>query len=445
MSAPLVSFVVPLFNHVEQTREMLASLVASLPLDLHYEVIFADDGSTDDTRSWLSHLDDSRIHYVLNERNLGYAKTNNLAVRRANGRYLGLLNNDLVFRPGWFEPMLATLDAPERKAGIVGNLQYRVVDNALDHAGVVLTPRGQFDHIRTEPFLTSSALEVYVATGACMLMRRVDFDDVGGFDEVFVNGCEDIDLCLKVRASGKNIFVAPSSKILHHVSLSRSRVSLQNERNSQYLYSKWRKEIKLQLTKCWVDLLAQSESNYSSYVDGGLTTAFKSKPHIAAMTISEAALLREEARWAKELGNPVGHNNWLKNVTVSGLIPVPKVQSFLALNEVEVCIEYLKTACNFYVCGRLLTDFDPKSIEMTLSVNNCQAKTFRLEQGNVVNVGLINPLVSPTGRNTFKFNVYFINEDGQHVGAADNTMLITHFVVNDELVRDFSISTVTLI
>ncbi|WP_408597090.1 glycosyltransferase family 2 protein [Limnohabitans sp.] len=444
MSDPLVSFVVPLFNHVEQTREMLASLVASLPLDLHYEVIFADDGSTDETRNWLSGLTDARIQFILNERNFGYAKTNNLGVRCAKGRYLGLLNNDLVFQPGWFEPMWTALEDPKLNAGIVGNLQYRAVEKVLDHAGVALMPSGKFEHLQEPLDVHAKATPVYAVTGACMLMRRADFDAAGGFDEVFVNGCEDIDLCLKVRANGKQIYVAPDSKILHHVSLSRSRVSLQNERNSQYLYHKWRKDIKLQLTRCWIDLLGQPETEYAGYVDGDLTSSFKSKPHIAAMTMSEAALLREEARWAKELGTPTVKDIWPENVKASGLVPVPKAGSFLALSEVVVGIDFLKTACNFYVCGRLLTDFDAQSIEMTLSVNNHQAKTFRLEQGNVVNVGLINPLVSPSGRNTFKFNVYFINADGKRVGAADNTMLITHFVVNDQMIRDFSISAVAL-
>jgi hypothetical protein len=116
---------------------------------------------------------------------------------------------------------------------------------------------------------------------------------------------------------------------------------------------------------------------------------------------------------------------------------VPQIGSYLASNEIEVSIEQLKTACNFYVCGRLLEDFDPKQIAMTLSVNNSQEKALQLDKGHVVNVGVINPLVSPTGRNTFKFSVYFINEDGERVRPAANTMLISHFVVDDQVVRNF--------
>ena len=414
---------------------MLSSLVVSLPEGLNYELIFADDASTDETRDWLAGLSDSRIQVVLNERNFGYAKTNNVAVARAAGHYLALLNNDLLFEAGWFEPMLAALEAPELNAGIVGNLQYRVIDKVLDHAGVVLMPRGQFDHIRTEPAEKTNALEVYVATGACMLMRRADFDAVGGFDEVFVNGCEDIDLCLKVRAMGKSICVAPSSKILHHVSLSRSRVSLQNEKNSQYLYSKWRKEIKLQLTKCWIHLLAQADDDYESYIDGELTQSFKSQPHIAAMTIAEAALQREEARWAMQLSSSKVSSYWSVNLKASGLAAVPQMSSYLASSEVDVSIAHLKTACNFYVCGRLLEDFNPERIALKLEVNNSQEKLLRLKKGHVVNVGLINPLVTSTGLNRFKINVFHTDETGQLLSPAENTMLVTHFVVNDQVVK----------
>lgn len=414
---------------------MLNSLVVSLPEGLNYEIIFADDASTDETREWLYSLKDARVQCILNERNLGYAKTNNAAVARATGHYLALLNNDLFFEPGWFEPMMAALEAPELNAGIVGNFQYRVDDKVLDHAGVVLTPRGQFDHVRTEPAEKTNALEVYVVTGACMLMRHADFDAVGGFDEFFVNGCEDIDLCLKVRAIGKSICVAPSSKILHHVSLSRSRVSLQNEKNSQYLYSKWRKEIKLQLTKCWIHLLAQADDDYASYIDGQLTQSFKSQPHIAAMTIAEAALQREEARWAKELFSSAVSSNWSVNLNATGLAAVPQMSSYLASSEVEVFIAHLKTACNFYVCGRLLEDFDPERIAMKLEVNDSQEKVLRLEKGHLVNVGVINPLVTSTGLNRFKINVFHTDETGQRLSPAENTMLITHFVVDDQVVK----------
>jgi GT2 family glycosyltransferase len=414
---------------------MLRSLEASLPHELTYEVIFADDGSTDGTRNWLAGLDDARVQFILNDRNYGYAITNNLAIKQAKGRYLGLLNNDLLFEPGWFEPMLAALNTTSLNAGVVGNVQHRVADKSLDHAGVALMPSGKFEHIADTLNTHTLLTPVYAVTGACMLMHRSDFEAVGGFDEVFVNGCEDIDLCLKVRQAGKQIYVAPDSQIFHHVSLSRSRVSLQNEKNSQYLYSKWRKEIKLELTKCWVDLLGQPEGGFTSYIDGTLTSSFKSKPHIAAMSIAEAALLREEARWSRDLGTVAPSADWLSHISVSGVKEVPQLKTYLAEAEVVVSIDHIKTARNFYVCARLLDDFDPASIAIDLTINGAQKKTFRLHDGHVVNVGVIDPLIFPNSKNELKAEVYFVDANWLAVKPAPHVMLISHFVIDDEVVK----------
>ena len=435
MTDPLISFVVPLFNHVEHSRKMLATLLNSLPSDLRFEILFADDESTDATRKWLLSLDDPRIRYILNERNLGYAKTNNLAAKLAKGRYLGLLNNDLLFEPGWLKPMLDVIDDPLLNAGIVGNLQYRVADKVLDHAGVMLMPRGKFDHIREVPTSYSQPIPVYVSTGACMVMLRSDFEEIGGFDEAFINGCEDIDLCLNIRYLGKQIYVAPNSQILHHVSLSRSHTSLQNEKNSQYLYAKWRKEIKLKLTKIWIDLLDSPNADYQNFFDGTLTPSFRSKRHSAAIAIAEAALLREEARWHRELSNPTSLDNWFNNVSVDGITEVKQFKKYLADSQINIYIDKIKTAQNFYVCARLLDDFDIEAIEIELTVNDAQKKVFRLSDDRMINVGIINPIIFPGQKNHFKAEIYFIHANGTRAKPAPNTILISHFVIDDQVVK----------
>ena len=435
MSALSVSFVVPLYNHVEQSKAMLSSLLSSLPYDLRYEVVFADDRSTDGTRNWLASLDDSRFKFILNERNYGYAITNNLAVKQAKGCYLCLLNNDLLFEPGWFEPLLDALESPSLNAGLVGNVQHRVADKALDHAGLALMPNGKFEHIRVLPKVQAFATPVYAVTGACVLMHRSDFEALGGFDEVFVNGCEDIDLCLKFRKVGKQIYVVPNSQILHHVSLSRSRMSLQNEKNSQYLYGKWRKEIKLQLIKGWVELFAQPHSSYASFLDGTLTSSFTLNPHIAAMAVAEAALKREEARWGRELGASEPSLEWLNHLNVNGIKEVPQLKSYLAEAEVVVSIDHIQTARNFYLCARLLQDFDPASIAIVLSINDSQKKNFRFLDSHIVNVGVIDPLIIPNSKNHLKAEIYFIDGDGLAIKPAQHVMLISHFVIDDQMVK----------
>lgn len=293
---PSVSFVVPLFNHLAETREMLTSLQASLPDGLDYEIIFADDASTDGTAAWLKSLRNPRIKVLVSETNQGYAANNNAGVRLARGEILGLLNNDLLFEPGWLEPMLAVLLSPELKAGLVGNVQYRVADGAVDHAGVRMNRDGELEHIRTLPATGTAYTSAFAVTGACVLLRKADFEVVGGFDTAYRNGAEDIDLCFKLRRLGHEIVVANQSRIRHHVSLSRGTASLNDIRNSRVLYTAWRKEIKHELSTVWHDLLAQGPAAYADTLEGSQDPGFAPTP-LTAWRVAEAILQRQAARW----------------------------------------------------------------------------------------------------------------------------------------------------
>jgi GT2 family glycosyltransferase len=298
-----VSFIVPLFNHLAHTQAMLASLMASLPAGLAYEVVLVDDFSTDGTRDWLATLNDPRIKTLRNPRNLGYARANNRAAAVATGQLLALVNNDLLLEPGWLEPMMHILRSPKLNAGLVGNVQYRVADGQLDHAGVQLNPNAQLGHVQTLPSGAAPHAQVLAVTGACVLLRKADFDAHGGFDEQFVNGGEDIDLCFKLRAAGKHIYVAHTSRIRHHVSLSREPHSLQNDRNSRHLFARWRQVIKQELTGLWATLLQGEPQAYALWLAGQPALADAARAPNAPAVIAQAMLQREEQRWARDLGD----------------------------------------------------------------------------------------------------------------------------------------------
>lgn len=197
----MISFVIPLCNHLGSTKVMFDSLIKSLPLSLNYEVRFVDDASSDLTPVWVASLNDHRVKYLTNNDNLGYAASNNAGVDMAQGEFLVLLNNDLVLTHNWIDPMLSILQKSQLNAGLVGNVQYRIEDGKLDHAGFLITPFGQFDHLRIIPELPF--VNCLAVTGACILLRKSDFVSLGGFDEGFINGCEDIDLCFRMKASKK--------------------------------------------------------------------------------------------------------------------------------------------------------------------------------------------------------------------------------------------------
>jgi GT2 family glycosyltransferase len=350
MKPSFISCVVPLFNHVEQTHAMLESLLLSLPRELDYEVILVDDASTDGTREWLQTLKDPRIQTVLNHSNLGYARTNNVGVRLARGELIVLLNNDLLFEPGWLEPMLEILLSPCLNAGLVGNVQYRVADGRLDHAGVRLNAVGQLEHIKDLPGENVSYTKVLAVTGACMLLRKADLVAQGGFDEQYLNGCEDIDLCFKIRATHKAIYVAIGSRIRHHVGLSRESSALSNEHNSRNLFGNWRRTIKQELISLWATLLKSGPAAYANYLQGHLDPDFMGTPRTAAGVIAEAMLLRQEYRWARDLDETDPNVEIVDRCSSKGLLFVPNLNGYTLKESVEFTFENVCSVRNFYIC-----------------------------------------------------------------------------------------------
>jgi GT2 family glycosyltransferase len=242
---PRLSVVTPLFNCLHYTQAMVASLQETIPAWVSYEVVLVDDGSTDGTREWLAGLG-KPFRVILNDRNVGFGASTNRGAGAARGSVLALLNNDLVLSPGWLEPMLGALSGLGCRAGVVGNIQLNPYSGDVDHAGIGVTERGKPEHDRRRPSAFSLMFRpvrsVMAATGACLLVRADTWRRLGGFDEGYVNGCEDVDLCLRARAAGLHNVVALRSSVRHHVSISPGR-KLRDEENTRRLTIRWRREL----------------------------------------------------------------------------------------------------------------------------------------------------------------------------------------------------------
>ena len=311
-----VSFVIPLLNNLALTRACVESLQATLPAGFAHEIILVDDGSTDGTRAWLATLT-APFRVVLNDRNLGYAVANNRAVALATGKYLALVNNDLVFLPGWLDRILAAHRSLGARAGLVGNVQLDFRTGAVDHTGIVINRSGKPEHDRTPPTTLAKIFRpvrrVPAVTGACMLLERALWEKLGGFDEAFVNGGEDIDLCFRARAAGHVNAVALRSIVRHHISSSIGR-KLHDEKNSFLLAQRWRREFVAAAdlaTRSWCrDYLASIETD-PRLADRVLARRawfyarhLRSSPPPEAFADLDAALDREFARWEKMFGAP---------------------------------------------------------------------------------------------------------------------------------------------
>ena len=309
LAPPRVSVIVALYNRLDLTQEFHATLPRTLPADLAWELIYVDDGSTDGTRAWLGALPPpSRV--ILNERNLGYAASNNRGARAAAGEFLVLLNNDLVLTRGWLEPMLAAF-ARFPRAGLVGNLQRDVGTGVLDHAGVFFNSKGKPEHDRTRPCLhrLRAYREVAALTGACLVVPRQTYLDLGGFDERYVNGCEDIDLCLRARVAGWHHYIALRSVVGHHISASRGR-QLRDEENCFRLTRVWRDTLTSLAARAWCRDFIANPFGRSFVVDYQLARAalgYHLRLHRRIPPVVQAAvhgaIERELARWREMFGN----------------------------------------------------------------------------------------------------------------------------------------------
>jgi GT2 family glycosyltransferase len=221
--SPMLSIVTATWNNLAYSKPYLESLLAHPP-PAPWELVWVDDGSTDGTRDWLRGLPAARHRVLLNEHNLGFAGANNRGANMARGDVLALLNNDLVLTSGWCAPMLESLGTIA-KVGAVGNVQLDAKTGRVDHAGVCFNLVGTGEHhLRgsSRPPPGPGAFHPAV-TAACLLIRRDVFFAHQGFDENYRNGCEDLDLCLRLSGRGFRHWVDHRSVIHHHVSASRGR------------------------------------------------------------------------------------------------------------------------------------------------------------------------------------------------------------------------------
>ena len=329
-----VSFIIPLYNCLALTQECLRTLQSTVPAGLAHEVILVDDGSTDGTREWLAGLRSlkglpglrepavsvsdpalgsvSPCRVFLNDCNSGFAATCNRGAAEAQGKVLFFLNNDLVFLPGWFQPMLALVQA--HGVGLVGNIQLNATTGTIDHAGLWFNRKGKPVHSTEFSWLArlSGRREAPAVTGACFAIRQTHWRQLGGFDEAFVNGSEDVDLCFKARRAGLRNCVATRSVVRHHVSQSPGR-KLRDEENNRLLLQRWRAVVaQLSMPDVCAACLEVAWEEPRNYPDQRLARdaflhrlRFWPRPTGRLVAVSDAAFEIEFRRWAQLLdGGP---------------------------------------------------------------------------------------------------------------------------------------------
>ncbi len=218
-----ISIIIPVFNHCSDTRECLAS-IAQRTDGPAYEVIVVDDGSTDATPELLGRIEG--LVLLHNDVNLGFIGSCNHGAAAARGEFLVFLNNDTLVTAGWLQALRRTFDDIPG-TGLAGAMLL-YPDGRLQEAGGVIWRDasgwnyGKFDDPDHPRY--NFAREVDYCSGACLMVRRAAFEQLGGFDTEFKPAYyEDTDLAFKIRHAGQKVIYQPLARIVHHEGLTSGR------------------------------------------------------------------------------------------------------------------------------------------------------------------------------------------------------------------------------
>lgn len=249
MTYPKVSIIILNWNQLAFLQQCLKSIIENTNYP-NSEIIILDNGSKE--KGTAEYLKSLPFQVILSAKNLGYARGNNQAAKKTEGDFLLFLNNDVIAEENWLAPMVELM-LKRADCGLVGS-KLLYPDRTIQHIGVAFDWRGNRRHIyKKYPENIPPAQEIReceAVTGACLLIRRKLFEQVGGFDERYKNGSEDIDLCLKVRAKGYRVLFCPQSTLIHFEKTSlKNRGSFYKKFSTKcnnYLFQKkWGKQIDL--------------------------------------------------------------------------------------------------------------------------------------------------------------------------------------------------------
>lgn len=225
-----VSIIIVSYNTVELTAAAVESVYKETK-KLSFEIILVDNASTDGSADFIEERFPG-VKLVKLGYNAGFAGANNLASKQARGRYVLLLNPDTVILDGAVDILVSWADAnPEW--GIYGGSTFFPDGSRNPTSGrmkatvwnMFCIAWGLARIFRRSRLFNSQSLETWdwesprrvdTVTGCLLMMRRKDWNLLGGFDPRFFMYGEDADLCLRASAVGLPAILVPQSRIIHY-------------------------------------------------------------------------------------------------------------------------------------------------------------------------------------------------------------------------------------
>lgn len=254
---PLVSIMIPNKDHISDLTKCIDSILKRTSYK-NYEIIVIENNSTDNnTFAYYNVLEHKpNIRVVKYDGEFNYSKINNFGAEFAAGEYLLLLNNDMkVITPEWIEELL--MYAQRKDVGAVGAKLY-YPDDTVQHAGIVIGLGAHRAAGHTHYKMPKENLgymgrlqytqDVTAVTGACLMVKKSLYEELGGLDETFQVALNDVDFCLRLRRKGLLNIFTPFAELYHYESKSRG---FENSAEKQKRYQqevdifreKWKAEL----------------------------------------------------------------------------------------------------------------------------------------------------------------------------------------------------------
>lgn len=241
---PLVSIIVPVYNQYKHTKQCLEYILSNTK-DVSYEVIIADDNSSDETVNILDDFDN--IFVIRNKANMGFLRNVNNAVSNTKGKYICLLNNDTLPLDGWLQYLVQTIEL-NNKVGIVG-AKILSTNGLIEETGCIMDSQGMVNLLgngqsKYAVDFSNREIEVDYCSGCGILLSKENWDKVGGFDESYAPAYyEDSDLAFTFKYNlGLITICQTKAEIIHSHSATyqHHKNTLNVEKNRSLFIQKWK-------------------------------------------------------------------------------------------------------------------------------------------------------------------------------------------------------------
>lgn len=239
--APQLSIVIPVYDNWWLTARCLRELESLRGASVSFETIVVDNASSDETPQSIREF--PWVRYLRHEQNLNFAGACNAGARLAEAPVVLLLNNDAYPLGDALGPLVRAFERDE--VAIAGGALF-FEDGVTQAAGLVVLRNLHWHYYCRNLPSTLDAVgrsrESLGVSGAAMALRRSWFLENGGFDETFVNGFEDVDLCLRAGAEGRVVLYVAEARFAHYEAASAGRFAREAQ-NERRFYERWRERM----------------------------------------------------------------------------------------------------------------------------------------------------------------------------------------------------------